>query len=45
MPRLTEHRAAVAIGCTLVIGGAWILHEAYDNNGRKRPFLLRFLPG
>lgn len=33
------------IGATLLITGAYLLYEAYEKRGRRRPFALRFLPG
>ena len=42
--KLTVH-AQTAAGLALVVAGAWIVHEAWEGHGRRRPFLLRFLPG
>ena len=27
-----------------ILGGAWMLREAYERRGVQRPFLARFLP-
>ena len=35
----------ITAGASLVVLGAWLLHEAYEGSGRPRPFALRFLPG
>jgi hypothetical protein len=32
-------------GLALVIGGMWVIHEAWEGRGHHRPFLLRILPG
>lgn len=37
-------RSAVLLGYVGIIGGAWLLHEAYERRGRNRPFLAKFLP-
>lgn len=33
------------LGVALVITGAYLLYEAYEKRGGRRPFLLRFIPG
>ena len=42
--KISRKNAAIA-GVVLVIGGAWLLHQAYEGQGKPRPFALRFLPG
>ena len=37
-------RSAVVLGYAGIIGGAWLLHEAYERRGKNRPFLAKFLP-
>lgn len=34
-----------AAGVALIVAGAWILHQRYEGKGRRRPFLLNFVPG
>lgn len=33
-----------ACGLALAVAGAWIVHEAWEGSGRRRPFLLRLGP-
>jgi hypothetical protein len=40
-----NHQQKVVAGCALIVAGAWVLHEAYEASGRKRPFAIKFLPG
>lgn len=35
---------ALALGYGGVFLGAYFLHEAYENRGRRRPLLAHFLP-
>lgn len=37
--------AQTAAGLALIVAGAWAVHQAWEGNGHRRPFLLRFLPG
>lgn len=43
MPRVSRQTALI-LGYVGVLTGAWFLHEAYENRGRRRPFLAHFLP-
>lgn len=43
MPRVSR-QAALILGYLGVLGGAYFLHEAYENRGRKRPLFAHFLP-
>lgn len=43
MKRLSR-RTALILGYVGVLGGAYFLHEAYENRGRKRPVFAHFLP-
>jgi hypothetical protein len=38
-------RQAVTVGVLLTAAGSWLLFEGYEQAGRPRPWLLRFLPG
>lgn len=33
-----------AAGLVLIVAGAYVIHEAWEGRGHRRPFLLRFLP-
>jgi hypothetical protein len=39
------HQQKVAAGAAAIALGSWLLYQAYEGSGRKRPFLVRFLPG
>lgn len=41
--KLTPQAQTVA-GLALMIAGAYVVREAWEGRGHKRPFLLRFLP-
>lgn len=43
MPR-PSRQVAMFLGYAGVFVGAYFLHEAYENRGRKRPLLAHFLP-
>ena len=43
MPRISRQTALI-LGYVGVLAGAYFLHEAYENAGRKRPLLAHFLP-
>lgn len=45
IPRVRDHRVAQAAGVACVVIGAWLLYDAYDRRGRRRPFALKLLPG
>lgn len=38
------HQQKVAAGVSAVCLGSWLLYQAYEGSGRKRPFPLRLLP-
>jgi hypothetical protein len=33
-----------ALGVGIAVLGAWLVHEANEGRGRRRPFLLHLLP-
>jgi hypothetical protein len=33
------------LGYAMIIGGFYLLYDAYDKRGRSRPFLAKLLPG
>lgn len=39
------HQQALTGGVVLLIAGSWLLHEAYEGHGKRRPWALSFLPG
>lgn len=39
------HQQKVAGGVASIVFGSWLLYEAFEGSGRKRPFWARFLPG
>lgn len=44
MIRGLSRQQQTALGVGVAVVGAWLVHEAWEGNGRKRPFLLRLLP-
>lgn len=42
-PRIKNPTAAVLVGLALTAAGGWVLYDAYEGRGRKRPFLMRWL--
>lgn len=42
---MTRHRQQVATGAALILAGSWVLYQAYEGSGRRRPFWARFIPG
>lgn len=36
-----DQRSAIIVGLVLFIGGAIVLHDAYEGRGRNTPLLLR----
>ena len=39
-----SRESKMLLGYLGIIGGAWMLREAYERSGRERPFFARFLP-
>lgn len=43
-PALLQDRTVeIALGVGAFIAGAWLIHDAYENRGRKRPFPAKLL--
>lgn len=42
--KLTHHQA-LAGGIAAVVLGSYLLHNAYEQRGKRRPWALSFLPG
>jgi hypothetical protein len=40
-----SHQQSVAAGAALIAAGSWVLWQAYEGTGRKRPFWVKLLPG
>lgn len=43
-PRIPNRNVALFGGAACMILGAWMLHDAYEKRGRRRPFVASFLP-
>jgi hypothetical protein len=43
-PVVADRRAAVIFGMIGVVGGAWLLSQAYEARGKDRPLWARVLP-
>lgn len=39
------HQQKIAAGAALIVLGSWLLHEAYEGSGRRRPWAVKLLPG
>lgn len=44
-PRIRDRRTALLLGYGGILVGALALWDAYEMRGRRRPFLVKFLPG
>lgn len=42
---LADRKAELALGAALLVLSSWMIYDAYEGRGRKRPFALKFLPG
>ena len=44
-PGLLRNRdGELVLGVVLFAASAWLIYDAYEGRGRKRPFVARFLP-
>ena len=41
---LRDRGVELALGIGLFIASAWLIYDAYEGRGRKRPFITRVLP-
>jgi len=41
---IRDRHSELLIGAALFVGASWLIWDAYEGRGRKRPFLARFLP-
>lgn len=44
-PVVPDRHVALVGGLLACAAGAWLLSQAFESRGRKRPYLLRLLPG
>ena len=44
-PYIKDRRCALLLGYGGILVGALALWDAYEQRGRRRPFLTKFLPG
>ncbi len=44
-PHFREQRTALLLGAACLCAGAFLIYDAYDARGARRPFALHFLPG
>ena len=44
-PVVPDRRAALIGGVLMAAGAAFLLTDAYERRGRKRPWFLRLIPG
>lgn len=43
-PRIQNRRLELAAGIALFVASSWLIYDAYEGRGRKRPFAAHFLP-
>lgn len=41
-PLIADHKTAVLVGAALTAAGAYMLWEAYEGRGRRRPWFLKW---
>lgn len=39
-PRIRDRRVALAGGYAALVLGVWLLRDAYDRRGRRKPYLV-----
>jgi hypothetical protein len=44
-PKIRDQRTAIFLGAACLVAGTFLLYDAYDARGARRPFALHFLPG
>lgn len=44
-PRIQNRQTEILTGAACLVAGSWLLYDAYDKRGHKRPFWLFWLPG
>jgi len=40
-----SHQQKVLAGASLIAAGSWVLYQAYEGSGVRRPWWTRMLPG
>lgn len=40
-----SHQQEVLAGAALIVAGSWVLYQAYEGSGRRRPWWTKVLPG
>lgn len=40
---IRDRHVEIGLGVALFIAGAWLVHDAYENRGKKRPFAARLV--
>lgn len=43
-PLVKDRGVELALGIGTFMLATWLIYDAYEGRGRKRPFLARFLP-
>lgn len=44
-PKIADQRTAIFLGVAFMTAGAYLIYDAYDARGARRPFALHFFPG
>jgi hypothetical protein len=44
-PTIPNRQHAVLAGVACIVAGSWLLYDAYDARGHRKPFWMKLLPG
>jgi hypothetical protein len=44
-PRIQDRQTEILVAAACLAMGTWLIYDAYDNRGNKRPYWLSLLPG
>lgn len=44
-PKVRDQQVALVAGAACLVAGVFLIYDAYDARGARRPFWLHFLPG
>jgi hypothetical protein len=44
-PRIDNRQTEILVAGACLAAGSWLLYDAFDRRGHKRPWWLSFLPG
>jgi hypothetical protein len=44
-PRIHDRRTEILVAASCLAMGSWLMWDAYDGRGKRRPWALSLLPG